>query len=128
MEQLKEMANAVLDVETGKMLEYRHLRQNTKYKEDWDVSAANKFGRLAQGVGGRTKGTNTIFFVAKKATPQDRFRDITYGKFVCDVRPQKAEPNRTRLTVGGNKINYPDDCNTPTPDVMLVKLLLNSII
>ena len=34
MEQLKlkEMVNAVLDVETGKMLEYRHLRQNTKYK------------------------------------------------------------------------------------------------
>ena len=47
MEQLKEMANEVLDVETGRMLEYRHLRQNPKYKEDRDVSAANEFGRLA---------------------------------------------------------------------------------
>ena len=66
--------------------------------------------------------------MAKKAIPQDRFRDDAYGKFVCDVRPQKSEPNRTKLTVGGNKINYPDDCNTPTADMLLVKLLLNSII
>ena len=92
-----------------------------------DVLAANEYGRLAQGVGGRSKGKNYIFFVAKKAIPQDKFRDITYSKFVCDVRPQKAEPNSTRLTVGGNRINYPDNYGTPT-DMLLVKLLLNSII
>ena len=51
-----------------------------------------------------------------------------YGRFVCDVRPQKAEPNRTRLTVGGNRINYPGDCGTPTADMLLVKILFNSII
>ena len=51
-----------------------------------------------------------------------------YGKFVCDVRPTKAEQNQTRLTVGGNRINYPDDCGAPTADMLLVKLLLNSVI
>jgi hypothetical protein len=30
--------------------------------------------------------------------------------------------------MGGNLINYPDDCGTPTADLLSVKLLLNSII
>ena len=128
MQALRELASSVLDTETGKLLEYRHLRQDEKYKTAWNTSAANEFGRLAQGVGGRIKGTDTIAFVHKKDIPQDRFKDCTYGKFVCDVRPTKAEPNRTRLTVGGDRINYPEDVGTPTADMLLVKLLLNSVI
>ena len=125
---LRELANAVLDVKTGKMLEYRHLRQHPELKEAWDKSGANEFGRLAQGIGGRIKGTNTIAFIREKDIPKERRKDCTYGKFVCDVRPTKAEPNRTRLTVGGDRINYPEDCGTPTADMLLVKLLLNSVI
>jgi hypothetical protein len=30
--------------------------------------------------------------------------------------------------MGGNLINYPNDCGTPTVDLLIVKLLLNSII
>jgi hypothetical protein len=30
--------------------------------------------------------------------------------------------------MGGNLVNYPDDCGTPTADLLTVKLLLNSII
>jgi hypothetical protein len=33
-----------------------------------------------------------------------------------------------RLTVGGNRINYPGDCGTPTVDMVTVKLHLNSVI
>ena len=44
--------------------------------------AANKFGRLAQGVGGRVKGTDTIFFIHKHKIPQDRLKDVMYIKFV----------------------------------------------
>ncbi len=33
-----------------------------------------------------------------------------------------------RLTVGGDRINYPDDCGTPTADMTLFKILVNSII
>jgi hypothetical protein len=31
-------------------------------------------------------------------------------------------------TMGGNLINYPGDCKTPTAYLLTVKLLLNSII
>lgn len=126
---LHEMANAVLDKETGEMLEYRHLLRNPKFRPTWSHSAANEFGRLAQGVGTRIpKGTNTIFFIRKEDVPPDRLKDTTYGRFVCTVRPEKDEPNRTRLTLGGNLINYPGDCGTPTADLLLVKILLNSVI
>ena len=30
--------------------------------------------------------------------------------------------------MGGNRINYPGDCGTPTADLQTVKLLLNSVI
>ena len=45
-----------------------------------------------------------------------------------NYRPEKGDPYRTRLTVGGNLIVYPGDCGTPTVDLLTVKLLLNSVI
>jgi hypothetical protein len=38
------------------------------------------------------------------------------------------DPYRTRITMGGNLINYPDGCGTPTANLLTVKLLFNSII
>jgi uncharacterized protein YaaQ len=123
-----ETANPVLDYETGKLLEYRQLLKHPKYSKAWSTSAANEFGRLAQGVGGRVKGTNTIFFIKFEEIPLDRRRDVTYINFVCNVRTEKSEPNRTRATAGGNLINYPEDVGTPTANLLLVKILLNSVI
>lgn len=43
--------------------------------------------------------------------------------------PRKInELNRCRITVGGDKINYPFEVATPTADLLTVKLLLNSVI
>ncbi|EJK68827.1 hypothetical protein THAOC_09958 [Thalassiosira oceanica] len=126
---LRIVANAVLDAESGKMLEYRQLLRHPTMKADWNHSSANEFGRLFQGIGGRIdKPTNTCFFIHKHEVPQDRFKEVTYGKFVCTVRPQKAEPFRTRLTLGGNRIKYPGDVGTPTADMLLFKILLNSVV
>ena len=47
---------------------------------------------------------------------------------MCSVRPHIAELNRTRLTVGGNRINYPGEVRTPTAGRLLVKCMLNSVI
>ena len=48
--------------------------------------------------------TNTIFFIPKDKVPAGR--TATYGRIVAEIRPQKAEIYRTRLTVGGNLINF----------------------
>jgi hypothetical protein len=118
----------VQDNETGEYLNYRQLIWHPKHKEIWSKLAAIEFGRLAQGVGGRVKATNTIFFISKSQAPKDRIKDVTYGSFVCDIKQNKAETHRTRLTAGGNRINYPEDVGTPTVDTTLVKTFLNSVI
>jgi hypothetical protein len=70
-------ANEVFDKESGKFLKYRKLITHSKHCKVWMHSSANKFGRLAQGVGGRIKGTDTIFFIRKHQVPEDRWKDIT---------------------------------------------------
>ena len=122
-------AMAVMDADTGKLLNYRQLMRNTKYREAWSLSSANEFGRLANGIGGRIKNpTNTIEFIFQHDVPTERMKDVTYGQFVCTVRPEKAEPNRTRFTVGGDRINYPGAVATPTAEMLVAKMLFNSVI
>jgi hypothetical protein len=122
-------ALAVMDKATGKLLNCRQLLRHPAYHADWTLSSANEFGRLANGVGGRIKNpTNTIKFIPKSAIPKDRRKDVTYGSFVCTVQPEKKEPNRTRFVVGGDRINYPGEVATPTADMLVTKILLNSVI
>ncbi len=74
------------------------------------------------------KGTNTIFFISKDKVPKDRAKDVIYGSFRCNLKPNKTETHRTRLTTGRDRVNYPGNAGTPTADITLFKILLNSII
>jgi hypothetical protein len=47
---------------------------------------------------------------------------------VCEVCSEKDDPDRTRITIGGNRICYPGDVGTNTASLELVKLLLNSVL
>jgi hypothetical protein len=122
-------AMAVMDADTGKLLNYCLLMRSTKYQDAWSLSLANKFGRLANRVGGCIQNpTNTIQFIHQHEVPKDRMKDIMYGQFVCTVRHEKAEPNRTRFTVGGDRINYQRKVETPTAEMLVTKMLFNSVI
>ena len=118
----------VLDKATGKMHNYRQLMRHPTYKKDWQLSSANKFGRLAHGVGGRIKGTNTIKFIRTQDVKKERMKDVTYGQFLCLMRPEKAEPNQTRFVVDGDCINYPGELGTPPAEMLVAKILFNSVI
>ena len=121
-----QLTNAIIDPISGKNLEYRHLISNPDTKETWVRSCANEFGRLCQGVGNRIKGTNTLFFIPKNKVPKNK--TVTYPRIVCDYRPTKSEPNRIRITVGGNLITYTDEVYTSTAGLMTAKILINSIL
>ncbi len=65
-----------------------------------------ELGRLVQGYGD-TKGMDTIKFVTLNEIakiPEDR--TVMYACIVVDYREQKTDPNRVRITVGGNLIYY----------------------
>ena len=51
-----EILNAVLDKNTGELMEMSHLLINPKYKEVWGKSYTTKLGQLAQGIPGVSKG------------------------------------------------------------------------
>ena len=102
--------------------------RDPKYKKRWSISSANEFGRLANCIGGRVKGTNTIQFIRKRDVLSDRRKDATYGSFVCSVRPEKNEKEQVRWVIGGDKINYPGEVATPTADMLVAKLLFNSVV
>ena len=70
--------------------------------------------------------TNTILFVPKDKLPAGR--TVTYGINVAEIRPQNAESHRTRITVGGNLINFPGDVTTHTADLITAKLIFNSVL
>jgi hypothetical protein len=115
------LAHAVLDDETGNLLEYRHLIKHPKYKDVWTKSFGTEIRRLAT-------TTETIFFVKKDKIPDDRKGNGTYARIVCVYCNGKKDKYRTRITMGGNLVNYPGDCGTPTANLLTVKLLLNIII
>ena len=77
---------------------------------------------------GRAEGTNTLFFIDKSSMPVDRWRDITYGRVVVNYRPEKDDPYRVRICRGSNRLHCPWECGTPTVDMLIVKILLNSIV
>ena len=123
------MMNNVIHPDTGKICTYSQLSTSKVPNQDkntWTTSLANIFRRLAAGVGDRIpSGTNTINSKQHTAVPKDRH--VTYGKIVCGVRKHKAETHRCRLTVGGDKLEYPDEVSTPTSDLTTAKYLVNSI-
>eukprot|EP00804_Cyclotella_cryptica_P013964 CCRYP_002495-RA/>CCRYP_002495-RA protein AED:0.17 eAED:0.08 QI:0/0/0/1/1/1/3/0/1003 len=105
-----------------------HLMHNSNTHATGCTSAMCKELAAAQGWDGST-GTDTIFFMSHneiKNIPKDR--TVTYARIVVDYRPQKDDPNRVRITVGGNLINYPGELTTRTADLTTAKILWNSTI
>lgn len=115
-----------MDPITGKALTYTQLR-NGPNGHLWENSGANEYGRLAQGILPHMKtGTDTMFFIKHTALPPGR--KATYLRIVTELKPNKAEQERVRCTVGGNQISFPGKVSTPTADLTTAKLLFNSVV
>ena len=128
-------ALSVLDPTTGEFLEHRQLRRDPKYKPVWDKSYSNELGRLCQGIGTgasptskRVEGTNTFFLINYNDIPAHKRKEICHTLVVCEVRPEKDDPDRTRITIGGSRICFPGDVGTNTASLELVKILINSVL
>jgi hypothetical protein len=113
-----EMANAVICLETGKSLKHQELITKLRYNIKWMRYTTNEINRLYN--------TNTIRFIQRSNILKGR--KVTYGSFVVDIKDHKDEKERTRLTVGGDQIEYPGDKLTRTAGLTTVKILINSVI
>ncbi len=73
-------------------------------------------------------GTNTFFLIDYHNIRCHQWKEICHTMVVCEVRPEKDDPDCTRITIGDNCICFPGDVGTNTASLELVKLLLNSML
>ena len=116
---------------TGKTItKYQKLVKDLVTRDIWSTSFGKEFGNVAQEDDKKkTPGTCSIFEMTNnkiRHIPQDRV--ITYARLLVDFRPQKDNPNRVRITAGGNLIKYPGELTTRTADMNTAKILWNSIL
>ena len=109
---------------------YKKLIADPLTATTWARAFGKEFGNLAQGdAETNTPGTDSIHVLTLQQIqhiPTDR--TITYARIVVDYQPQKADPNRVRITAGGNLITYPGELTTRTADLTTTKILWNSVI
>ena len=102
-------ALSVLDPTTGEFLEHCQLQRDPRYKTKWDNSYTNELGRLCQGIrvgpkpgSKRVAGNNMFFIVDYNDILAHKKKQVCHTKVVCEVKPDKNDPDCTRITIGGN--------------------------
>ena len=76
----------------------------------------------------RIKGTGTFKVIRFNDIPFEKRKDICHTRVVCEYRPDKDDPNSTRITIAGGHLLVPFDVSTPTGSLELVKLIINSVL
>ena len=113
---IEEVANGVVHPVTKETItKYKKLIEDPLLRETWAKAMCKELGRLCQGFG-ETEGTDTMRFLdleGIKNIPKDRV--VTYARIVVDYRPQKADPNRVRITAGGK--SHPVPRGTDNKDI-----------
>ena len=59
---------------------------------------------------------------------KDKVKEICYKSVVYEVKPGKKYPNRTRITICGTNVWYPNDVGTNTESLEVFKLMTNSVL
>lgn len=121
----------VIHPSTGKMItKWTELANDPEMTEILSTALGKEWGVLAQGnnkTGSvRTDSLHVLDHKQIKLIPKDH--TITYDRIVVNYRAQKADPNRVRITVGGNLIKYPRELKTRTADLTTAKILWNSVL
>jgi hypothetical protein len=127
---IEQVCNGIVHPITKETItKYTKLVDDPALKDLWVPAMSKELHCLAQAKEGVTVGTNTIFYLTHdgiRRIPKDR--TITYAQIVINHHPQKDDPNRVRITVGGNLINYPYTLTTRTANMVSAKIMWNSVI
>jgi hypothetical protein len=106
-----------INPDSGKPAEYLELSKSSRGPL-WVDGMSLEIGKLL--------GTETIRFIPVTEIPTGT--RITYAKIVCADRPEKENPIRVRLTIGGNLITYDGTTCTKAAEMPTVKIFINSVL
>jgi hypothetical protein len=110
---------------------HKQLIHDPETAEVWQIAFGKDFDGMVQGDDKSSqKGTNSVFVMTHKEidVAMKMGHKWTYARIVVDYRPQKANPNRIRIVVGGNLITYKGNTHMHTADLTTSKLLWNSVL
>ena len=103
----QEYCAGVTHPKTGETItSYKKKMQIPALKHVWEEAMCKELGKIPNGWKD-TEGTQTVSFLTHEeiaAIPS--YQTITYARIVIDYRRQKNDPNRVRITVGGNLLMY----------------------
>jgi hypothetical protein len=116
----------------GEMISsYKKLMNNPATAEIWQTAFGKDFGGMAQGCNKTgQKGTNAMFVMTRNEIAHALAvgTTFTYANPVVDYRPHKEDPNRIRITAGGNLIQCNSELSVRTANINTTKLHWNSVV
>jgi hypothetical protein len=115
-----------INPDTGLPAEYPELIKSSD-GEHWVEAGSEEIGRLTNGNGTTMPtGTGTMEFMYLHEMPKGA--KITYARIVVADRPEKPNPRRVRLTIGGDRITYDGVTSTKAAELPTAKLFFNSVV
>ena len=64
--------------------------------------------------------------IPRHKVPQHK--KVTYPRYTVDIRPEKSESNRIRITAGGDQLDYHGNVSTHTASMETIKTHWNSVV
>jgi len=127
---MKHYMNPAVHPVTGETFtSYKKAMKDPAIADIWQTAFGKEFGGMAQGDSKTgTAGTNAMFVMTHDDIARLRGKKYTYANIVLDHRPQKEDPNRIRITAGGDRIQYDDELSVRSADITTAKLHWNSVI
>ena len=98
---------------------------NTNIAKRWTRSGVNEFARLFQGYK-HIEGLDVLEWIYKHEVPPGQ--KVTYPRYTVDYRPEKDEPFRTRITAGGNLLDFFGNTTTHSASMETIKCHWQSVL
>ena len=121
-------AGCIWDEELKRWMNLENLlnHPNPKIREIWEKSSQMECGNLFQGFM-ETKGMDVCEFIQKTDVPANK--KVTYPRTVVAYRPEKIDnPHRTRMTAGGDQLDYDGETSANSASMATIKIHQNSVL
>jgi hypothetical protein len=126
------VAGKMCDPVTGRGAETSNTLLRGPNQPVWTHLSSNEWGRCAQGVSKNCPpdkhviGDDTVCFIPPHRVPIGH--KVTHANFVCTMGPGEAEPDRIRMTVGGDRSDAFQDARTPAACIVDISLHIASTV
>ena len=121
------VAGAIWDQTLKKWMRYNDLikHPNKETRNLWIGSGEKEYGRLFQGFKD-TPGKDVLKWIYKSEVPAEK--QVTYPRVTTAFRPEKEDPYRTRITAGGDRLDYDGETATHSASMTTIKTHWNSVL